>query len=89
MSDVSARSPLALLDYERIAAQHRAIFEGIASGDADAAVAALRIHLSYLVEARDRALAERAAFDLPLAALGTEAHPAIERARARILRGDG
>jgi GntR family transcriptional regulator, transcriptional repressor for pyruvate dehydrogenase complex len=78
-----------LLDYDRIAAQHRAIFAGIEARDATAAVDALRTHLAYLEEARDRALAERAAFDLPLAALGTEAHPAIERARARILQGDG
>jgi GntR family transcriptional repressor for pyruvate dehydrogenase complex len=78
-----------LVDYERIAWQHRAIFTGIERRDADAAARALRVHLSYLEEARDRALAERAASDLPLAALGTEAHPAIERARARILQGDG
>jgi GntR family transcriptional regulator, transcriptional repressor for pyruvate dehydrogenase complex len=78
-----------MLDYERIAWQHRAIFTGIEGRDAGAAVDALRAHLGYLEEARDRGLAERAAFDLPLAALGTEAHPAIERARARILRGDG
>jgi GntR family transcriptional repressor for pyruvate dehydrogenase complex len=78
-----------MVDYERIAWQHRAIFTGIERRDADAAADALRAHLAYLEEARDRALAERAAFDLPLAALGTEAHPAIERARARILQGDG
>jgi GntR family transcriptional repressor for pyruvate dehydrogenase complex len=78
-----------LLDYERIAAQHRTIFEGIEARDAERAVAALRTHLAYLLETRDRALAERPAFDLPLAALGAEAHPAVERARARILRGAG
>jgi DNA-binding GntR family transcriptional regulator len=77
-----------LLDYGLIAAQHRAIYEGIEAGDAERAVAALRVHLGYLVENRDRALAERPAIDVPLAALGAEAHPAIERARARILRGD-
>ena len=78
-----------MLDYERIAWQHRAIFTGIEERDAGAAAEALRAHLAYLEEARDRALAEREASDLPLAALGTEAHPAIERARARILQGDG
>jgi GntR family transcriptional regulator, transcriptional repressor for pyruvate dehydrogenase complex len=78
-----------LLDYRRIAAQHRAIFEGIEARDAERAVDALRTHLAYLVEARDQALAERPADALPLAALGAEAHPAVERARARILRGDG
>ena len=77
-----------LLDYERIAWQQRAIITGIEGRDAGAAVEALRAHPAYLEEARDRALAERAAFDLPLAARGTEAHPAIERARARILQGD-
>jgi DNA-binding GntR family transcriptional regulator len=76
-----------LLDYKRIAAEHRAIFEGIEARDAERAVAALRTHLAYLLETRDRALAERPAFELPLAALGAEAHPAVERARARILRG--
>ena len=46
------------------------------------------VHLSYLVEHRDRALAERPAIDVPLATLRAEAHPAVEQARARILRGD-
>jgi GntR family transcriptional repressor for pyruvate dehydrogenase complex len=78
-----------LLDYTRIAAQHRAIYEGIAARDAAVAVAALREHLAYLEEARDRGLAERQAGSVPLAALGAESHPAIERVRARILRGDG
>ena len=77
-----------LMDYSRVAAQHRAIFEGIETRDAERAVAALRTHLAYLVEARDRALAERPAFEFPLAALGAEAHPAVERVRARILRGE-
>ena len=77
-----------LLDYDLIAAQHRAIFEGIEARDADRAAAALGVHLSYLVEHRDRALAERPAIDVPLATLRAEAHPAVEQARARILRGD-
>jgi hypothetical protein len=78
-----------LMDYSIVAAHHRAIFEGIEARDAERAVEALRVHLAYLVDARDRALAERPAFAVPLAALGAEAHPAVERARARILRGDG
>jgi GntR family transcriptional repressor for pyruvate dehydrogenase complex len=77
-----------LMDYTLVAAQHRAIFEGIEAREEERAVEALRTHLAYLLEARDRALAERPAFDVPLAALGAEAHPAVERARARILRGD-
>jgi GntR family transcriptional regulator, transcriptional repressor for pyruvate dehydrogenase complex len=77
-----------LMDYSRVAAQHRAIFEGIEARDEERAVAALRAHLAYLLEARDRALAERPAGALTLASLGPEAHPAIERVRARILRGE-
>jgi len=77
-----------LLDYALIAAQHRGIFEGIEARDPDRAAAALGVHLSYLVEHRDRALAERPAIDVPLATLRAEAHPAVEQARARILRGD-
>jgi GntR family transcriptional regulator, transcriptional repressor for pyruvate dehydrogenase complex len=80
-----------LLDYTRVAAQHRAIYTRIADEDADGAAVALREHLAYLHDARDQALAmdQRAAFDVPLAALGAEAHPALERARERILRDEG
>jgi DNA-binding FadR family transcriptional regulator len=78
-----------LIDYRIVAAQHRAIFEGIEAREPERAVHALRGHLAYLVDTRDRALAERTAVDVPLATLGAEAHPAIENARARILRGDG
>ena len=61
-----------LMDYTRVAAKHRAIFEGIEARDEQAAVAALRAHLAYLLEARDRALAERPAGALTLALLGPE-----------------
>ncbi len=33
-----------LLDYDRVAAQHRAIFEGIEAREADRAATALRAH---------------------------------------------
>jgi GntR family transcriptional regulator, transcriptional repressor for pyruvate dehydrogenase complex len=76
---------LPYLDFTVIAQQHRAVFEGIAAGDADHAVDALRIHLGSLREMRARAVAARPELAVGLAALAAEAHPAVEVVRSRIL----
>jgi GntR family transcriptional regulator, transcriptional repressor for pyruvate dehydrogenase complex len=74
------------LDVATIAAQHRAIYEAIASGDAAAAEAAHQRHMDHLDETRRRALEDRDGADVPVADLLEEAHPAFEEIRERILR---
>jgi GntR family transcriptional repressor for pyruvate dehydrogenase complex len=74
-----------LLDIGKIAAQHRAIYEGIRSGDVARAEAAFDVHMAHLAEVREQALADRRPEDVRIAALGSEAHPQIERIRARLL----
>lgn len=76
-----------LLSVETIAAQHRAIYEAIRSGDVDAADAAFAAHMRHLEEVREQALADRRPEDVPIQALSSEAHPQIERIRARVLGG--
>jgi GntR family transcriptional repressor for pyruvate dehydrogenase complex len=74
-----------LLDIGKIAAQHRAIYEGIRGGDVGRAEAAFDAHMAHLTEVREQALAERRPEDVRIAALASEAHPQIERIRARLL----
>jgi hypothetical protein len=75
-----------LLEIATIAAQHRAIYEAIARGDAPAAEAAFDRHIAHLDEVREQALADQRAEDVRVAALTHEAHPDFERIRARVLR---
>src|SRR5918999_3048365 len=75
-----------LLDVGKIAAQHRAIYEGVRSGDIGRAEAAFEAHMAHLAEVREQALADRRPEDVRIAALGSEAHPQIERIRARLLQ---
>jgi GntR family transcriptional regulator, transcriptional repressor for pyruvate dehydrogenase complex len=73
------------LSIEKIAAQHRAIYEAIRAGDAAAAETAFDAHMAHLDQVREQALADQRPEDVPLAALGSEAHPQVERIRARVL----
>jgi GntR family transcriptional repressor for pyruvate dehydrogenase complex len=73
------------LDVAAIAAQHRAIYEAIASGDPEAAEAAHRRHMTHLDDARRQALDGRRVDDLPVTDLLEEAHPAFEAIREQIL----
>jgi GntR family transcriptional repressor for pyruvate dehydrogenase complex len=73
------------LRIEKIAAQHREIYEAIRSGDTGAAEAAFAAHMAHLDEVREQALADKRPEDVRLAALGSEAHPQLERIRARVL----
>jgi len=74
-----------LLSIPTIAQQHRAIFEAIAVCDEERARAAFDIHVAHLEEVRQRALADRRAEEVPVSELTHEAHPDVERIRARIL----
>lgn len=73
------------LQIASIAEQHRAIFEAIEASDEAAAVAAFERHMDYLADARRRALEDQGAEDVPVADLLSEAHPAFEAIRERIL----
>lgn len=73
------------LDISVIAEQHRAIYEALAAGDQPAAVAAFEDHMDHLAEARRRALEDQGADDVPIADLLSEAHPAFEAIRERII----
>jgi GntR family transcriptional repressor for pyruvate dehydrogenase complex len=79
---------LPYLDFTVIAAQHRAVYEGIEARDPARAVAALRVHLAGLKDMRDRALAARPELAAGLAVLTAEAHPAVDIVRSRVLRDD-
>ena len=74
-----------LLSIEKIAGQHRAIYEAIAERDEERARTAFDVHAAHLEELRQRALADRRADEVPVSELTHEAHPAVERVRARIL----
>jgi GntR family transcriptional regulator, transcriptional repressor for pyruvate dehydrogenase complex len=74
-----------LLSIEKIARQHRAIFQAIDARDEELARATFDIHVAHLEEVRQRALADRRAEEVPVSELTHEAHPAVERIRARIL----
>jgi GntR family transcriptional repressor for pyruvate dehydrogenase complex len=74
-----------LLSIERIARQHRAIYRAIEARDEERARAAFDVHVAHLEELRQRALADRRADEVPVSELTHEAHPAVERIRARIL----
>jgi GntR family transcriptional regulator, transcriptional repressor for pyruvate dehydrogenase complex len=76
-----------LLRIETIASQHRAIYEAIRAGDVDAADAAFAVHMEHLSEVREKALADQRPEDVRIGALSSEAHPQIERIRARVLSG--
>ena len=76
-----------LLRIETIASQHRAIYEAIRAGDVEAADAAFDAHMAHLSEVREQALADRRPEDVRIEALSSEAHPKIERIRARVLGG--
>jgi GntR family transcriptional repressor for pyruvate dehydrogenase complex len=77
---------LPYLDFDVIAEQHRAVYEGIADRDPERAVAALRVHLAGLKEMRARAVAARPELAAGLAVLIAEAHPAVEVVRSRVWR---
>jgi DNA-binding FadR family transcriptional regulator len=74
-----------LLSIEKIAGQHRVIYEAVAARDVEAARAAFDVHMAHLEEVRQQALADRRADEVPVSELTHEAHPAVERIRARIL----
>jgi GntR family transcriptional regulator, transcriptional repressor for pyruvate dehydrogenase complex len=74
-----------LLSIPMIAQQHRAIFEAVAVRDEERARAAFDVHVAHLEEVRQRALADRRADEVPVSELTHEAHPDVERIRARIL----
>jgi GntR family transcriptional regulator, transcriptional repressor for pyruvate dehydrogenase complex len=74
-----------LLKIETIASQHRVIYEAIAAGDVAAAEAAFDAHIAYLDAVREQALADQRAEDVRVGALTHEAHPELERIRARVL----
>jgi GntR family transcriptional regulator, transcriptional repressor for pyruvate dehydrogenase complex len=76
-----------LLSIEAIAAQHRAIYEAIAARDEAAADAAFASHMQHLDDVREQALADQRPEDVRIEALSSEAHPQIERIRARVLGG--
>jgi GntR family transcriptional regulator, transcriptional repressor for pyruvate dehydrogenase complex len=73
------------LGIEAVAGQHRAIYEAIGSGKERAAIKAFDAHMAYLHEVREQALADRREEDVQIATLSSEAHPAFERIRARVL----
>jgi GntR family transcriptional regulator, transcriptional repressor for pyruvate dehydrogenase complex len=73
------------LSIEAVAAQHREIYEGIVARDVERAEAAFDRHMAYLDETRRRALEEQGAEDMPVADLLTEAHPAFEAIRERVI----
>lgn len=75
------------LRVEAVAEQHRAIYEAIRAGDAPATVKTFDAHMAYLAEVREQALSDRRPEDVQIATLSSEAHPAFERIRARILAG--
>jgi len=68
-----------------IDSQHRAIYEAVVARDEPRARAAFDVHMEHLEEVRQRALADRRAEEVPISKLTHEAHPAVERIRARIL----
>jgi GntR family transcriptional repressor for pyruvate dehydrogenase complex len=74
-----------LLSIEKIASQHRVIYEAVVARDEARARAAFDVHMEHLEEVRPRALADRRAEEVPVSELTHEAHPAVERIRARIL----
>ncbi len=76
---------LPVLEIETIAEQHRTIYEGIRGGDVPAARAAFDAHMAHLDDMREQALADRRPEDVRIAALSSEAHPQVERIRARLL----
>jgi GntR family transcriptional repressor for pyruvate dehydrogenase complex len=76
-----------LLRIETIASQHRAIYEAIRVGDVEAADTAFATHMAHLDEVREQALADQRPEDVRIEALSSEAHPQIERIRARVLGG--
>jgi GntR family transcriptional repressor for pyruvate dehydrogenase complex len=76
-----------LLRIETIASQHRAIYEAIRAGDVEAADSAFAAHMAHLDEVREQALADQRPEDVRIEALSSEAHPQIERIRARVLGG--
>jgi GntR family transcriptional regulator, transcriptional repressor for pyruvate dehydrogenase complex len=78
-----------LLSIEKIASQHRAIYEAIAAGDEQAADVAHGAHMAHLDEVREQALADQRPEDVRIEALSSEAHPQFERIRARVLRPPG
>jgi GntR family transcriptional regulator, transcriptional repressor for pyruvate dehydrogenase complex len=76
-----------LLSIETIASQHRAIYEAIRAGDVGAADGAFEVHMEHLNDVREKALADQRPEDVRISALSSEAHPQIERIRARVLGG--
>jgi GntR family transcriptional regulator, transcriptional repressor for pyruvate dehydrogenase complex len=76
-----------LLSIETIASQHRAIYEAIRAGDVGAADGAFEVHMEHLDDVREQALADQRPEDVRISALSSEAHPQIERIRARVLGG--
>lgn len=77
-----------LLPHLRIASvaeQHRAIFEAVRAQDEVATASAFEAHMSYLTEVRERALSDQRPEDVPIGTLQSEAHPEVERIRARVL----
>jgi len=73
------------LSIDAVARQHRAIYEAVRALDEAAAAAAFEAHMSYLTVLREQALADQRAEDVPIGTLQSEAHPEIERIRARVL----
>jgi hypothetical protein len=61
------------------------IYEAIAARDEARALAAFDVHMAHLEEVRQQALADRRAEEVPVSELTHEAHPEVERIRARIL----
>lgn len=74
-----------LLPIATIAEHHRAIYEGLRAADVDSARAAFDRHIVYLDEVREQALSDQRPEDVPVAQLTSEAHPAFERIRERVL----
>jgi hypothetical protein len=58
------------------------IFEAIVARDEPRARAAFDVHMAHLEDVRQRALADDG---VPISKLTHEAHPAVERIRARVL----
>jgi hypothetical protein len=76
-----------LLSIETIASQHLAIYEAIRAADVEAADAAFAVDMEHLSDVREKALADQRPEDVRIAAQSSEAHPQIERIRARVLGG--
>jgi DNA-binding FadR family transcriptional regulator len=74
-----------LLSIATIASQHRVIYEAVVARDEERARDAFDVHVAHLDDLRQRALADRRADEVPVSELTHEAHPAVERIRARIL----